>query len=159
MLMPDAESVGLKKSKMLLLSIRLPVLGAPVVPRPVITLVGRVPAAARLQNETVLLLFPAPVLVWNRIFPPPDPAAGLAEPRTVHLVIVLFCAPFLSRIVLVPPGFATVVFENVSASPPVLIPSRVTLVAPFRSTNAEPADIAPEMVRGAPPEGWTETEV
>src|SRR4030095_11398420 len=112
-LMPDAESVGLKKSKMLLLSIRLPVLAAPVVPRPVITFVGRLaPAAPRLQNETVLLLFPVPVvLVWNRIFPPPDPAPGTAEPRTVHRVIVLFCAPFLSRIVLVPPGFATVVFE------------------------------------------------
>ena len=62
-LMPDVETVGLKKSKMLLLSIRLPVLGVPAVPRPVTVLVGFVAAEPRLQNETVLLLFPTPVVV------------------------------------------------------------------------------------------------
>ena len=117
------------------------------------------PAGPRLQNETVLLLFPAPVVVWNRIFPPPDPGAGNAEPRTVHRVTVLFCAPLMNRMVLVPPGFETLVLEMVRALPPVPSPSMVTLVAPLRSINGLPEVIAPETVRATPPEGWMEIEV
>jgi hypothetical protein len=160
-LMPDAESVAPKKSKMLLFVMTFPVFGLAAVPKAATALVGRLlPAGPRLQSETVLLLFPTPVVaVWNRIFPAADPDAGFAEPRTVHLVTMLFCAPFLKRIVLVPPLFPMVVFENVNEFPPLFSPSMVTLVAPFRSTNPEPALIAAETVRGTPPEGWMETEV
>src|ERR1700720_1179067 len=94
MLIPDTDVVALKKSKMLLLLIRFPVFGLAAVPRPMTTLVGRlVPTGPRLQNETVLLLLPMPVVVLNRIFPPAIAIAEVDEPETVHLVTMLFCAP------------------------------------------------------------------
>src|SRR5262249_34787415 len=133
MLIPDAGSVALKKSKMLLLVIRFPVLGVASGAKATIGLVGRlVPAGPRLQNETVLLLlFPDPAVVPpNTIFPAIDKAAGFAEPKTAHRVTVLFCAPLINRIVPVPRRFETVVFENVSELPPVPSPSMVTLSAP-----------------------------
>src|SRR5437870_9081523 len=75
--------------------------------------------------------------------------AGIAEPRIVHLVIVLFWASLIRRIVLVPPGVEPVVFESVSALPPVPIPSMVTLVAPFRSTNPAASVRSPSDCNGA----------
>src|SRR5438067_4538064 len=86
MLIPETDVVALKKSKMLLLSIRLLVLGLAAVPRPMTVLVGRLaPAGLRLQNETMLLLLPSPEVVLNRIFPPVNPIAEVEEPRIVHL--------------------------------------------------------------------------
>jgi hypothetical protein len=159
-LTPDTETTPLKKSKMLLLVMRFPAFGLPEVPRLAIALVGKLtPAGPMLQNETVLLLFPTPVVVPKTTFPAADPDAGIAEPRIVHRVIELFWAPLIKRIVLVPVGPEAVVFESVSALPPLFSPSIVTLVAPFRSTNGEPAFIAPEMVCEAPPEGCIRTEV
>ena len=159
-LIPDTDVVALKKSKMLLLLIRLPVFGLAAVPKPMIALVGRlVPAGPRLQNETVLLLLPSPVVVLNRIFPPAVPGAEVDEPRIVHLVTMLFCAPLIKRMVLVLAVADAVVLERVSALPPVPSPSIVTLVAPLKSISGLPAEIAPETVRAAPPEGCTKIDV
>src|SRR5260370_40414183 len=160
MLIPDTDAVALKKSKMLLLLIRLPVFGLAAVPRPMTTLVGRLaPVGPRLQKETVLLLLPMPVVVLNRIFPPAVAIGEVDEPKTVHLVTMLFCAPLMKRMVLVLAVADAVVLEMVKALPPVPSPSMVTLVAPLRSISGLPAGIAPETVRAAPPEGWTEIEV
>jgi hypothetical protein len=160
MLIPDTDVVALKKSKMLLLLIRLPVFGLAAVPRPMTALVGRlVPTGPRLQNETVLLLLPTPVVVLKKTFPPAIPVAEFEEPRTVHLVTMSFCAPLIKRMVLVLAVADAVVLERVSALPPVPSPSIVTLVAPLKSISGLPAAIAPEIVRAAPPEGWTEIEV
>ena len=59
----------------------------------------------------------------------------------------------MNRIVDVPDVAETVVLAMVSELPPVLRPSMVTLSAPFRSISGEPAAIAPEIVRAAPPVG------
>src|SRR4029450_11591065 len=157
-LIPDTGAVGLKKSKMLLLSMRLPVFGLPAVPRPITALVGRfVPAGPMLQNEMLLLLLTAPVVVLKNTVPPAPATAEVDEPSTVHRVMMLFCAPLIKRIVLVLPDVP--VLEIVSELPPVLSPPRVTLSAPLRPINALPVAIAPEMVRGAPPVGCIRTDV
>src|SRR5436190_13549690 len=127
MLIPDTDVVALKKSKMALFAIRLPVLGLAVVPRPMTVLVGRLaPAGPRLQNETMLLLLPSPEVVLNRIFPPVNPIAEVEEPRIVHLVRTLACAPLMNRMVLVLAVLEAVVLEMVSSLPPVSSPSIVT---------------------------------
>jgi hypothetical protein len=158
--MPDTETVALKKSKILLLSIRLPELGLAAVPKPITALVGRLaPAGPRSQNETVLLLFPAPEVVLKRMFPPAVATAAVDDPSTEHLVTTLFCAPLMKRMVLAPAVAEAVVLETVSELPPVPIPSMATLVAPFKSINGLPAAIAPETVRAPPPEGSIRIEV
>src|SRR5436190_8797762 len=158
--MPDTDVVALKKSKMLSLSIRLPVFGLPAVPRLITALLGRlVPAGARLQNETMLPLLPRPEVVLNRTFPPAVPIVEVDEPRTVHLVTTLFCAPLIKRMVLVLAVADAVMLERINALPAVPSPSIVTLVAPLRSISGLPAAIAPAIVGVAPPDGWTEIEV
>src|SRR5215471_1992458 len=158
--MPDTDTVVLKKSKMLLESIRLLVFGLAAVPKLMSALVGRlVPAGPRLQKEMVLLLLPTPVVVLKSTFSPAIPIAEIDEPITAHLVTMLFCAPLIKRIVLVPAVAEAVVLVIVSELPPMLSPSMVTLVAPLRSISGRPSTIAPETVRAAPPEGWTEIEV
>ena len=75
------------------------------------------------------------------------------DPWMFELVIVLLVAPPMKRIVDVPVVADTVVLAMVSELPPVLRPSMVTLSAPLRSISGEPAAIAPEIVRAAPPVG------
>src|SRR5215211_6078072 len=83
-LIPDTEVLGLKKSKMLSLSIRLPVFGLPAVPRPMTPLVGKLaPAGPMLQNETVLLLLPTLLVVLKSTLPPAGPPTPeVDEPST-----------------------------------------------------------------------------
>src|SRR5437870_10398559 len=146
---------------MLLLSITLPVLEMPAWPTPVTALVGKlVPAGLMLQNETVLLLFAIPVVVLlKRMLPLARGTAAFDDPSTVHLVIVLFCAPLMKRMVLVPLVVETVVLESVRELPSVFNPSIMTLLAPLRLINGLPAGIAPEIVRAPPSEGSIRMEV
>ena len=155
------EIAAWKKSKTLLLSIRLPVLWFGLAdPSDITPLVGRLaPAGPIPLLEIALLLFAPPVEVLIRMLPPATVVLAVDEPSTVHLVMVLVCAPLMSRIVLVLAVAEAVVFAIVSELPPELRPSMVTLSAPFRSINGLPATIAPETVRAAPPEGWTRTDV
>jgi hypothetical protein len=53
----------------------------------------------------------------------------------------------------------TVVLAMVSELPPAFRPSMVTLSAPLKSISGEPATIAPEIVRAAPPDGLIPIEV
>ena len=140
-----------KKSKMLLLSMRLPVLLFGLAdPSDITHLVGRLaPAGPTLLFEMVLPLLAPAVDVLNRILPPATVVDDVDEPRTEQLVTVSFCAPLIKRMVLVPAVAETVVFEIVSELPPVLSPLMVTLSAPFKSINGLPATIAPEMLRGS----------
>ena len=82
----------MKKSKILLLSMTLPVFGFAAVPRPITPLVGRfTPAGPILLPEMVLLLLPpATVLVLNRMLPPAVAAVAVDEPSTCVRVTVLF---------------------------------------------------------------------
>ena len=132
---------------MLLLSMRLPVLLFGLAdPSDITPLVGRLaPAGPIALFEIALSLFAPPVEVLIRMLPPAVVVLDVDEPSTVHLVMVLFCAPLMSRIVLVPAVAETVVFEIVSELPPELKPSMVTLSAPLRSINGLPATIAPEI--------------
>src|SRR5437773_3437789 len=102
MAMPATLTPVLKKSKMSLLSIRLRVFGVPVVPRAMIPLLGGLaPAGPMALFEIVLLLFPAPVDILNRILPVAKLAAAVDEPSTEQFVTMLFCAALTKRIVLV----------------------------------------------------------
>ena len=150
---PGSGGRRLKKSKTLLLSIRLPVLWFGLAdPSDITPLVGRLaPAGPIALVEIALLLFVPPVEVLIRMLPPAVVVLAVDEPSTVHLVMVLFCAPLMRRIVLVPAVAEAVVFEIVSELPPELKPSMVTLSAPLRSINGLPATIAPETRSRA---GW-----
>src|ERR1041384_425863 len=90
--MPVVFPVGLKKSKMLLLSMTSPVLTVllPAVPRPVTALIGRLlPAGPMLFPVIVLLLLPeptpVPVVVLKKTAPPRRARrdGGRAEDRAV----------------------------------------------------------------------------
>ena len=81
-----------------------------------------------------------------RIVPVSALTAPVEEPRTEQFVIVLFDAPLINRIVLVPTFAETVVLEIVRELLPQFKPSMVTLSAPLRSINGLPATIAPEIV-------------
>ena len=142
------EVAALKKSKTLLLSMRLPVLWFGLAdPSDITPLVGRLaPAGPIALFEIALLLLAPPVEVLIRMLPPATVVLAVDEPSTVHLVMVLFCAPLMSRIVLVLAVAEAVVFAIVSELPPELRPSMVTLSAPLRSINGLPATIAPETV-------------
>ena len=145
MLTPATVIVGLKKSKILLLLITLPVLSFGLaVPSPMTPLVGRLaPAGPMLLVAIVLLLLPpATVLVLKRMLPVATVVLPVDEPRMVQLRTMLFEAPPMNRIVLVPAVAEAVVFESVRELPMILRPSIVTLSAPFRSTNGLPAAIA-----------------
>src|SRR6476646_4191121 len=137
-----------KKSKMLLLSMTLLVLLFGLAdPSDITPLVGRLaPAGPMLLLEMKLPLFAPPVEVLIRMLPPATVVEDVDEPSTMHLVMVLFCAPLMRRIVLVPAVAEAVVFEIVSELPPEFKPSMVTLSAPLRSINGLPATIAPQTV-------------
>ena len=115
------------------------------------------PAGPIALFEIALLLFAPPVEVLIRILPPAVVVLAVDEPNTAHLVMVLFCAPLMSRIVLVLAVAEAVVFEIVSELPPELKPSMVTLSAPLRSINGLPATIAPEIILA--PVGVIKTKV
>ena len=121
-------------------------------PSDITPLVGRLaPAGPIALFEIALLLFAPPVEVLIRMLPPATVVIAVDEPSTAHLVMVLFCAPLMRRIVLVPAVAEAVVFEIVSELPPEFKPSMVTLSAPLRSINGLPATIAPETVLSS---GW-----
>ncbi len=149
MLMPVTPTVALKKSKILLLSMMLPVLLFGLSdPSDRIPLVGRLtPAGPMLLFEMVLPLFAPPVEVLIRIFPPAVVIDENDEPSTVQFVIVSFWAPLMRRIVLVLPRFEAVVFERVSEFPLTFSPLMLTFLAPFKSISGLPAVIAPVTVR------------
>ena len=115
-LTPETPSLAWKKSKMLLLSIRLRVLSSGLAdPSDITPLVGRLaPAGPILLAEIVLLLFVPPVEVLIKMLPPAMVVLDVDEPSTVHTAMVLFCAPLIRRIVLVPAVAETVVLEMVS---------------------------------------------
>ena len=109
-------------------------------------LVGRLaPAGPMLLFEMVLPLLAPPVDVLIRMLPPAVATAPVDEPSTEQFVTVLFVAPLMKRIVLVPAVAETVVLEIVNEFPPEFKPLIVTLSAPFRSINGLPAVIAPEI--------------
>ena len=91
--------------------------------------------------------------VEKKILPPFVVTAIVDEPWTEQLVIILFVAPPIKRIVDVPEVADTVVLTIIKLLPPELIPSNVTLSAPFKSIIGEPAVVAPEIVLVAPPTG------
>jgi hypothetical protein len=83
----------------------------------------------------------------NRIVPPGVPRAIVDDPWILHLVMVLFVASFMNRMVLVPLVDETVVFETVSEDPATNWPSIVTLSAPSKLINGLPGAMAPDTVR------------
>src|SRR6476659_1263642 len=83
--------------------------------------------------EIVLLLLPAPVVVLKRTLPPAVPTATVADPEIVEFLTVLFEAPLMKRIVLVPAIAPVLILEMTRELPPVLVPSIVRLLAPFKS--------------------------
>src|SRR3954447_9357756 len=99
-----AVFAGLKKSKMLLLSMTFRVLLFGLAdPSDMTALVGRfAPAGPILLFETTLPVLAPPVDVLNRFFPPAVASAVVDEPSTEQFVTVLFDAPLMKRIVLVP---------------------------------------------------------
>ena len=148
-----------KKSKMLLLSMMLPVLLFGLAdPSDITHLVGRfAPAGPMLLLEMMLALFAPPVEVLIRMSPPAAVVLDVDEPSTVQFVMLLFCAPLMRRIVLVPAVAAAVVFEIVSELPPVFSPLMDTFLAPFKLISGLPAVIAPVTVRA--PLGSIATDV
>ena len=102
--------------------------------------------------EIVLPVLPAAAAVEKNTVPP---VVLVPAPLMVQRVTVLNDASLMNRIV---EAFAVaLVLSIVSELPPLFKPSMVTLVAPLRSIKG--LSSAPETVRGAPPEGWIETEV
>ena len=156
---PALVTAAPKKSKMLLLLTMLPLLPIAVVavePLQRIALLGRfAPAGPTLLLEIVLLSLPLAVTasVLKKIVAPLVATEALDEPCRLVLVMTLFVAPPMKRIVDVPLVADAVVLAMVSELPPLLRPSMVTLSAPLRSISGLPAAIAPLMVRAAPPAG------
>src|SRR6185295_19261922 len=144
---------------MLLLLTMLPLLPmAWVVTEPLqrMPLVGKLaPAGPMSLFEMVLLSLPLAVSasVLKKTVAPLVATDAACEPWRLELVIVLLVAPPMKRIVDVPEVADAVVLAIVSELPPVLRPSMVTLSAPLKSMSGEPAAIAPEIVRAAPPVG------
>ena len=155
-LIPAQGAFGVKKSKILLLSMLLPVLLFGLAdPTNITHLLGRLaPAGPRSLFEIVLPLFAPPVEVLIKTLPVAAVFEPVDEPRILQFVITLFCAPLIRRIVLVPVVAAVCAFVNVNELPPELRPSIVMLSAPLRSING--AASAPETV--LPPEGVINTE-
>src|SRR5688572_9298933 len=113
---------------MLLLEIVMPLLKSVaglVVPTLEIAFVGRLlPAGPILLFEIVLLSLPVapPASVAKMILPPFEATVPEKEPCTEQLVITLFVAPPMNRMVDVFAFVATVVFAIVSALPMVFNP-------------------------------------
>src|ERR1043166_2289147 len=114
---------------MLLLSMtlsRLMVLLFVVVPTAEIALTGKAPPTGpMLLFETVLLLLPTMVVptagdVLKRTAPPAVPTATVDEPCMLQFLTVLFWAPLMKRIVLVPAVVPVFEFASVSELPPEL---------------------------------------
>src|ERR1051325_3245039 len=147
--MPAGATVGLKKSKMLLPSITLPVLLLGLVdPSPMTPLVGRLGRAGpMLLFVIVLLLLPPEVEVLEKTLPPAVAAVALDDPKIEQFLMVLFDAPLINLIVLVLAVAEAVVFERVSELPLIFSPSMVTFLAPFKLISGLPAVIAPATVR------------
>src|SRR5882724_7782098 len=116
MLIPVLEAAGLKKSKILLLLMMLPVFDFPEVPRPITHLLGKLlPAGPMLLPITILLLFPpAAVDVLKSTFPPAVAFEEVEDPLIVQLARISLCAPLINRTVLVPAVAETVVLVSVS---------------------------------------------
>jgi hypothetical protein len=132
------------------------VLALVVVPLASIALNGKIaPAGPILLFETVLLLFPTLVVVPKNTVPPAWVTTTVDDPKIVEFVIVLFWAPFMKRIVLVPEMLLTLVLEIVKVFPAEFNPLIVTLSAPFRSIRG--AARSPEIVRD--PVGVREIDV
>src|SRR6185295_390608 len=134
----------------------LPIAAVVIEPLPRIALLGRfAPAGPMLLFEMVLLSLPLAVTasVLKKMVPPLVATDDELDPWRLELVIVLLVAPPMNRIVAVPEVADAVVLAMVSELPPVLRPSMVTLSAPLRSISGDPAAIAPEIVRAAPPVG------
>src|SRR2546423_5264930 len=148
--MPATLIVGLKKSKMLLLSIRLSVLLLGLAdPSDITPLVGRLaPAGPMLLLVMKLLLFAPPVEVLIRMSPPAMVVVDVDEPSTVQFVMLLFWAPLMRRIVLVPAVAEAVFFEKGRGIPPVFLPFMLTFFSPFKLISRPPAVISP---RTSPP--------
>jgi hypothetical protein len=103
--------------------------------------------------EIVLLSLPVVVPVLKKIVPPFVAMAVVAEPKIEQFVIVFDVASAISVIVAEPEVAPVVVLLIVNEFPPVFKPLKVTLSAPFKLINGEPAVIAPEIVLAAPPVG------
>lgn len=150
---PALVTAAAKKSKILLLSITIPLFPMAVVvvePLPRIALLGRfAPAGPILQFEMVLLSLPLAVLpsVLKKTVAPFVATELAHDPCRLQFVIVLFVAPPMNRIVLVPEVADAVVFEIVSELPPVFRPLMVTLSAPLRLISGLPAVVEPVTVR------------
>src|SRR5262245_38415158 len=102
------------------------------------------PAGPMLQLLMLLLSLPVLVPVLKNT----TPAVVVVEAARLTFCTMLLDASAMNRRALEVPVAA---FEIVSALPPVLRPSIVTLSAPFRSTRW-PVTV-PEIVRAAPPTG------
>src|SRR6187399_864440 len=107
----------------------LPLIMSPVLlfglaePRAITPLVGRsLPAGPMLLVMMTLLLLPPAALVLKRTLPVATPTAPVEAPRMVQFFTMLFAAPLMKRIVLVPAVGETVVFVSVSEPP---MPSRL----------------------------------
>src|ERR1700730_8301546 len=125
--MPVTEDVALKKSKMLLFVMRLPVFTVllPAVPSAVMHLIGILPPAGPILLFAITLLllptmlFPLAVVVLKSTAPPAAPSATVDDPRMLQFATMLFCAPpapavlLIKRIVLVPAVAPVFVFESV----------------------------------------------
>ena len=133
-LMPATEIPALKKSKMLLLSMMLPVLLFGLAdPSDMKPLLGRLaPAGPMSLFEMVLPLLAPPVDVLIRMLPLAVVTRRVDEPSTVQFVIILLCAPLMRRIVLVPAVADVLAFEIVSELPAEFRPLIVTLSAPCK---------------------------
>src|SRR5215813_1196185 len=159
MSIPETELAPVpKKSKILLPSMTLAVLGAALEPNPVTALRGRsLPAGPILLPEIVLLLLPVLVVVLRRIVPPWLPTVTIDEPRTVQFLMTLLPAPLINRSVLVPTALLVLKLESVREFPFEFKPSKVTKSAPLKSTNG--AARLPEIIRATPPAGCMRIEV
>src|SRR5690349_15515947 len=129
--MPATVTAGLKKSKMLLaVMMLLALLFGLAEPSDITHFVGRlVPAGPKLLFDMVLPLLAPPVEVLNRTFPPAVEVEDVDEPKTEQVVTVLFCAPWMNRMVLVLAVAGDVVLQIVNVLPPVLSPLIVTASA------------------------------
>src|SRR5437763_529311 len=150
---------GWRQSKILLLSMKLLVLLFGLAdPSDITPLVGRLaPAGPMLLLVMKLPLFAPPVEVLIRMSPPAMVVVDVDEPSTVQFVMLLFWAPLMRRIVLVPAVAEAVVFESVSELPPVFSPLMLAFFAPFKLISGLPAVIAPVTVRA--PLGSIATDV
>src|SRR5213596_2642205 len=137
----------------MLFPVIVPLLGKADVPREKMPWTGKLaPELVIVLLEIVLPVLPVTAAVEKNTVPP---VVLVPAPLMVQRVTVLFNASLMNR--MVEANAVALVLSIVSELPPLFNPSTVTLVAPLRSIKG--LSSAPETVRGAPPEGWIETEV